>query len=58
VKGFKFSIGSLVALRESGEQGRVIGRAEYEHCENAYYLRYKAADGRQVEQWWSESSIA
>ncbi|VCU58247.1 hypothetical protein EPIB1_1145 [Tritonibacter mobilis] len=41
---------------ESDEQGKVIGRAEYDHCEPGYLVRYKAATGRQVESWWTQSA--
>lgn len=55
---FEFELSQLVALIRSGEEGEVIGRAEYINGEPAYLLRYRAADGRQVEQWWAESAIA
>ena len=32
-------------------------RAEYSYCENSYLVRYEAADGRAVEQWWTESAL-
>lgn len=57
-KQFKFELGNAVAIAASGEQGEVIGRAEYTHAERTYLLRYKAADGRAVESWWSESAIS
>jgi hypothetical protein len=53
----KHALGATVKLRHSDETGEVIGRAEYSVSEPAYYVRYKAADGRQVEQWWGESAI-
>ncbi|XAT57874.1 hypothetical protein GN241_11180 [Rhodobacteraceae bacterium IMCC1335] len=59
-KTFKFDIGHRTALAESGgtEEGRIIGCAQYEHSEDNYYLRYRAADGRCVEAWWPESALA
>ena len=57
MKKFKFDIGEKVELIESGEQGTVTGRAEYDNTENSYLVRYKAADGRQQQCWWEESAI-
>jgi len=42
---------------KSDETGTVIGRAEYAHADNDYRVRYRAADGRQVEDWWTETAI-
>lgn len=55
---FKFALGASVKLRCSEETGTVIGRAEYTNREPAYWVLYKAGDGRQVENWWDESAIA
>jgi hypothetical protein len=56
--GFKYEIGAIVTLKASSESGVIVGRAEYGgRAENAYLIQYKAADGRQVEQWWGESAI-
>jgi hypothetical protein len=55
---FKFALGQSVAISASGESGQIVGRAEYEHAENSYYVRYKAADGRAVEAWWTESALS
>lgn len=57
-KEFKFSLDAPVSLAQSGECGHVIGRAEYVNGANSYLVRYKAADGRQTEAWWSEDAIA
>ena len=55
---FKFSLGQLVSLAANSlETGNVIGRAEYQNNENNYLVRYRAADGRVVEQWWGESAF-
>ena len=54
---FKFELNALVAIMVSGECGIVIGRAEYSTGCNQYLIRYAAADGRAVEQWWGESAI-
>lgn len=55
---FKHRLGSRVTLSESGESGKITGRAQYTDMDNQYLIRYKAADGRQVEVWWTESAIA
>lgn len=54
---FRYSLGSRVSLKESGEEGEVIGRAEFASSETQYFVRYKAADGRAVEQWWGASAV-
>jgi len=54
---FIFQLGAEVTLQTSGETGFVIGRAEYLTTNPSYLIRYKAADGRQVETWWSEDAI-
>lgn len=54
---FKFDLKQTVTIAASGETGEVLGRAEYATSENSYQLRYKAADGRATEAWWSESAL-
>lgn len=55
---FKFDLRQPVKLSVSGEEGEVIGRAEYSTTKVASYLvRYKAADGRACEAWWSEDAL-
>ena len=54
---FKFQMGTRVSLIESGEKGKIIGLAEYDRTDNNYLIRYKAGDGRCVEDWWTESAI-
>lgn len=53
----KFALGSTVNMKFSDEFGEVIARAEYTTSENAYLVRYKAGDDRQVESWWGESAL-
>ena len=55
---FKHRLNRKVTLKESGESGIIVGRAHYNYCDNNYLIRYKCADGRQVEGWWTESAIA
>ncbi len=58
MREFLFVIGELVEINVSGEEGEVIGRAEYANQKEGMYLvRYKAADGRAVEVWWTESAL-
>ena len=54
---FKFNCGDKVELVDSGEQGTVIGRAEYTYCDPSFFVRYKCGDGRLVESWWTETAI-
>lgn len=53
----RYSLNEKVKITVSGEQGLVIGRAEYLHGETMYQVRYRCADGRAVEAWWAESAI-
>lgn len=55
---FKFQLGQQVQIIASGESGEVVGRAEYSTCQNQYFIRYRAGDGRAVEAWWGEDAIA
>lgn len=57
LKTFKFALNATVTIQVSGEQGAVIGRAEYTTYENSYLVRYKSADGRAVEAWWNEDAL-
>ncbi len=54
---FKFNLGDTAALNLSNETGVVIGRAEFANAEDSYLLRYRAADGRQVEAWIGDSAL-
>lgn len=56
-KKFLFELGQNVAIVCSNENCEVIARAEYKTAENAYLVRYRAADGRATEQWWAESAL-
>ncbi|MEE9923718.1 MAG: hypothetical protein PBV01_10200 [Brucella anthropi] len=57
MKKWKLELGQTVTLAMSGEQGVVVGRAEYEIDEDCYLVRYKAGDGHLDENWWPESAI-
>lgn len=49
---FKFEMGQRVKLVESDKRGVIVGRAEYSNRPPQYLIRYKAGDGRMVENWW------
>lgn len=55
---FKFELNQTVTISISGEVGKVIGRAEYANSEPAYFVRFKAADGRAVESWWTQDALS
>jgi hypothetical protein len=57
MREFEFSLGEPVVITVSGEAGEVIGRADYAASEDCYLVRYKAADGRAVEAWWSTGAL-
>lgn len=57
MNSMRFELNQVVTLIESEEQGIVVGRAEYTNSEPHYFVRYRAGDGRQVEQWWGESAL-
>lgn len=54
---FKFELHDKARLTDSGETGRVMGRAEYTASENSYLIRYRQADGVQTQAWWDESAL-
>ncbi|WP_186077535.1 hypothetical protein [Burkholderia gladioli] len=54
---FKFNLGDSVAITASGERGTVIGRSDYAEADDSYLVRYKAADGRATQDWWSEGAL-
>jgi hypothetical protein len=39
------------------EAGIVVGRLEYAYAENSYLVRYRGGDGRQVENFITESAL-
>lgn len=56
-KEFKFNLQDKVRLILSEEVGTIEGRGEFTNSDNQYLVRYKAADGRLVEAWWTEAAI-
>ncbi|MEF3068095.1 MULTISPECIES: hypothetical protein [Pandoraea] len=57
MNGFAFNLGDAVALSMSKEAGVVAGRAEYDNIPPQYYVRYVAADGRQVTDWFGADQL-
>lgn len=57
MSNWQFDLNQPVTLVASDEAGVVIARAEYANAANCYRVRYKAADGRQVEAWWDEDAL-
>jgi len=53
---FTYQLNPRVVLL-SGEEGFVIGRAEYAEAMDSYFLRYVTAKGYLVESSWSENAI-
>lgn len=53
----KHDLKQRVRLTESGEEGVIIGRAEYTYAEPSYLIRYKGGDGVQHESWWTQDAI-
>lgn len=56
-KVFAFALNTQVCITCSGEQGTVIARSESVRSNDQYLLRYQNAEGRAVEEWWSEDAI-
>lgn len=54
---FAFQLGATVVISASGETGEVVGRAEYLTAEPSYFIRYRANDGRAVQDWWTQSAL-
>jgi hypothetical protein len=50
-------INQNVQLALSGELGVIIGKATYRDLPDSYLVRYVAADGRQVQDWFENSAI-
>lgn len=54
---FQFDLGADIAIEVSREKGSVVGRAEYQHGEPTYYVRYRSSSGEAREAWWPESAL-
>jgi hypothetical protein len=55
---FKFDLGEKVKIVCSGESGLVTSKCASVGRSTQYMVRYKAADGRAVEQWWDEDALS
>jgi len=56
VKKSKFKLKDKVKITISGEEGTVIGRAQYIHDGNGYLIRYLSVSTGK-ERWWSEDAL-
>lgn len=59
-KVMKYKLNQKIKLALTEEQGIVIGIADYAESEEVgtrYYVRYKAGDGRQVEEWFTDGAL-
>lgn len=54
---FKYALNDKVEIEISGEKGKVFGRAEYIELTAQYWVKYKAADGRAVSNWFYSSDL-
>ena len=55
---FKYALNAQVFIIASGEQGAIIGRAEYGTVEPEYLVRYRRRPGGySVESWLTESAL-
>ena len=52
-----FKLNQSVRIAVSGETGVVIGVATYTNAEPSMLVRYRCADGRAVESWWTQSAL-
>jgi hypothetical protein len=57
MQAFRYALGQNVTLMASGERGIIIGRAEYLEAFPGYLVRYRAADGRATEGWWTQPAL-
>ncbi len=56
-KPFEFELGATVQMAMTDEQGLVVGRAENLDSDHQYNVRFRAADGRQCQDWFYASAI-
>ena len=58
MKKWKFGLGTDAKVPNSGEEGTIIGRAEFTTGEDQYLLLHKPSDGQGMEEWLPESRLA
>ena len=56
-KNWQFAPGDYVEITVSGEQGLVVGRAEYLSHEDSYLVRYMDSTGCAREAWWDADAL-
>lgn len=54
---FEFDMGDTVHIKVSGEQGQVIGRADYKHDQNYFQIRYRTSNGTATTRWWGADAL-
>ena len=54
---FDYNLKDEMKITVSGETGTIVGRAEYTHLRDSYWIRYKAADGRAANGWFTFDEI-
>lgn len=54
---FEFDLGDTARIKVSGEQGEVIGRADYKHDQNYFQIRYEAANGTATTKYWGADAL-
>lgn len=54
---FRIELQQPVAIKVSGTQGTVIGRAEYTYANPSYLVRYADKQGTPREAWWSDEAL-
>lgn len=54
---FKFSITGTVKIKVSGQEGEVVGRAEYRDENNSYYVLYVDSSGDAQRGWFCEGEL-
>lgn len=57
MNNFAFQLSDAVIIKASGETAEIASRSESTFAEPQYLLRYRCADGRAVEQWWTQSAL-
>ncbi|MBA8888903.1 hypothetical protein FHW12_003139 [Dokdonella fugitiva] len=55
---FLYAIGQSVTRSDSSQaSGKVIGRAEYNYCDNRYQVVRMDDRGNTIQEWWDEGDI-
>ena len=54
---FKFALGQVLTIAESGDAGEVIARSDSQRTSPQYLLRYKCTDDHGIEAWCSQDDL-